>query len=454
MLMAERRRKIYYGWWIVVCSALVLFMGLGLGLYTFPVFYPALIHHFGWSRGEVVAGGSLLMIVLGVMSPFTGALLDRYGARTILAAGLMTVGAALFTFPFIHSLGQFYGACVLLGLGLCGVSHMPNQVLIANWFVERRGLAVGLVSAGVGVGGAVGPLLVTSLIDHYGWRAGFVGMGAAVGAIPLVFVLLVIKSRPQDMGLVPDGRPLLPDQKHVIETNPLITSSEATLAAAVRTSPFWILFAAIFLISALMYTINQHLFIYLRDQGFASQQAARALSMILGTMAVGKIVFGALSDRFNRRNVMLTSFLLVAGSSLSLLVAPHLSVIYIFAAVFGLGFGGVFSCMPVVTAHYFGLRSLGKILGLIFLSFNLGGSLWPIATGYLFDWLGNYDLIFRLNPILGFVAVGAVWLLPRSSEAWVSLPQEIRSTKSETNSNDQNTKCNTVFRQRLGRLGF
>jgi MFS family permease len=413
MLMAERRRKIYYGWWIVACSALILSIGLGLSLYTFPIFYPALIHHFGWSRGEVVTGGALLMVVLGAMSPFTGALLDRYGAKTILAAGLITVGAALFTFPLIHSLGQFYGACILLGLGLCGVSHMPNQVLVANWFVERRGLAVGLVSAGVGVGGAVGPLLVTSLIDHYGWRAGFVGIGVAVWAIPFVLVLLVIKSRPQDMGLVPYGQPVLPDQNHDIETNPLITSCEATLTVTMRTSPFWILFGAIFLISALMYTVNQHLFIYLRDQGFASQLAARALSLILGTMAVGKIVFGALSDRFNRRNVMLASFLLVAGSSLSLLVALRPSIIYMFAAVFGLGFGGIFSCMPVIAAHYFGLRSLGKILGLIFLSFNLGGSLWPIVTGYLFDRLGNYDLIFRLNPIIGFVAVGAVLLLPR-----------------------------------------
>ena len=424
METAVRLRRIYYGWWVVATSALVLFIGLGLSLYTFPVFYPALIHHFGWSRGDVVIGGSLLMVVVGVMSPFTGIILDRYGARTMLAVGLVTVGAALLVFSFVQSLWQFYGACLLLGLGLGGVSHMPNQVLIANWFVEKRGLAVGLMSAGVGVGGAVGPVAVTYLIDHFNWRMGFTAMGAAVWAIPLVLVVLVIKSRPQDIGLQPDGAPVSNSQDVGLEDVAWAVPEDATFAQAVHTSKFWILFWAIFLISAAMYTVNQHLFVYLRDQGFTSQQAARALSLILGMMAVGKIVFGAVSDRVNRRDVMLVSFLLVAGSSGCLLVAPRPNFIYGFAAVFGLGFGGVFSCMPVVTAQYFGLRSLGRILGLIFLSFNLGGSLWPMATGYLFDRLGNYDLIFLLNPIMGFVAAGAMLLLPRFQVARVTQPLE------------------------------
>jgi MFS family permease len=422
MLMAERFRAIYYGWWVVFSSAIVLFMGLGFGLYTFPVFYPALTESFGWSRGEVVTGGSLLMVVLGVMSPFIGMILDRIGAKVILTIGVMTVGVALFAFVVVGSLWQFYVACLLLGLGLCGVSHMPNQVLITNWFNEKRGLAIGSINAGVGIGGTVGPILVTYLINHYGWRAGFAGMGAAVVAIPLLLVIFVIKRCPQDIGLLPDGRENNDEfrtqndeqiRKSVHHSSFIIHHSD--LFRAVRTGRFWLLFWAIFLISAMMFTISQHLVVYLRDKGFASQQAASTLSLVLFMSAVGKLLFGALSDHLNRRNVMLISFLLLTGSSLCLLVAPRPSLIYPFAVAFGLGFGGVFSNMPLVTAEYFGLRALGKILGLIFLSFNFGGSLWPIAAGYLFDWLGNYDVVFLINPILGFAATGAVLWLPRSS---------------------------------------
>ncbi|RMG56083.1 MAG: MFS transporter [Acidobacteria bacterium] len=413
--MPRTERKIYYGWWVVLSSAIVLFVGLGFGLYTFPVFYPALIESFGWSRGEVVTGGALLMVILGIMSPFTGMTIDRYGAKRIVMFGVVTVGAALLLFTLVNSLWQFYAACFLLGLGLCGVSHMPNQVLIANWFVQKRGLAVGLISAGVGLGGAVGPLLVTSLIDHYGWRAGFAGMGVAVWAIPLALAAWVIKSHPQEMGLLPDGAtiPSQPKEMHLHHRPQWVST---TFGRAVRTGDFWILFSAIFLISAMMYTISQHLVVHLRDKGFPSTQAAGALSIILGMSSAGKLLFGLLSDRFDKRNVMLITFILLAGSSLALLMPPRLSVIYTFALIFGLGYGGIFSCMPVVTAEYFGLGALGKILGLVFLSFNLGGSLWPIAAGYLFDAVGNYDVVFALNPLMGFIAAGLLLFLshPRS----------------------------------------
>ncbi len=415
MIAHRAERKIYYGWWVVLSSAIVLFVGLGFGLYTFPVFYPALIESFGWSRGEVVTGGALLMVILGIMSPFTGMTIDRYGAKRIVMFGVVMVGTALLLFTLVHSLWQFYAACFLLGLGLCGVSHMPNQVLIANWFVQKRGLAVGLISAGVGLGGAVGPLWVTSLIDHHGWRAGFAGMGVAVWAIPLVLAAVVIKNRPQDMGLLPDGAATPPPRSRAHSRHRLRWAS-ATFGQAVRTGDFWILFSAIFLISAMMYTISQHLFVHLRDKGFPSTQAAGALSIILGTSSAGKLLFGALSDRLDKRNVMLITFILLAGSSLALLMPPRLSLIYAFALTFGLGYGGIFSCMPVVAAEYFGLGALGKILGLIFLSFNLGGSLWPIAAGYLFDAVGNYDLVFALNPLMGFTAAGLLLFLsdPRS----------------------------------------
>ena len=161
-----------------------------------PVFYPELVKSFGWSRASVAAGGSIRLLLVGSMAPLIGILVDRFGTKAVLIVGASGTGLALAMLSFTDSISEYYLFCFLLGLSLSGIHHMPNHLLVANWFTRKRGLAISLVTTAVGVGGVLIPLIATFLISDLGWRGAFLALASFL-AIPLLMILLLVKERPE-----------------------------------------------------------------------------------------------------------------------------------------------------------------------------------------------------------------------------------------------------------------
>ncbi len=227
---------------VVAASFSILLVTVGIGLYGPPVFLVPLQEHFGWSRAAIAGGSALAALTAGSASPLVGFLVDRHGARKVMAVGALVMGTGFCLLSSVQSLWQLYALNVIAALGIACVAWLPNQALISNWFTRKRGQAMGLTLAGIGFGGLAMPPLASFLIEEFGWRVAFASLGSMVLLIVFSVVLAVVRSRPEDVGLLPDGEPMNPGETS--ETAAQAGPEAATglsLGESVRTGAFWIL---------------------------------------------------------------------------------------------------------------------------------------------------------------------------------------------------------------------
>lgn len=404
-------KKLFYGWWVALGSFATLFTIVGILYYGFPVFYPHLIKEFQWSRAATTAGYAISTLIIGpVFGISAGILIDRYGSKRIMLAGIITAGLALLCFAWMRSLAQFYIFYFLHTIGYACAGPVPNQVLISQWFNRLRGRAMGLAYLGIGIGGTVAPLLAHYLITRSGWREAFRILGAAVllGLLPLVFVL--VKAKPADQGLLPDGS--LPKADSAVAAGHA-RACDFTFQEAFRTRAFWAIASGSFLSIAAIGAIIQHLVLYLRDAGFSGQKASEILSFLLISSIAGRVIMGYLADIFPKKYVMLAAYLCVGSVVPLLFLVNWFPIVYVFAFVFGFGMGADYMMIPLVTAELFGLSSMGKIMGVIFVTDTVGQALFPVLVGHIFDRTGSYQLGFVLSTASALLGAAAVLAIPR-----------------------------------------
>jgi len=333
---------------------------------------------YGWSAAQASAGGSIVLLLIGVLGPFIGRLTDRFTPKKVLLAGMCVGAVALALLSTIAGLAQFYAFCVLLGIGTAAVSLVPTSMLIAPWFSTRRGLAVGLINAGVGVAGFIAPNLTRKLIETFSMSYAFVAL-AALMAIPLAMTLALVRGAP--------GAPA--------------AASRHTLTRAgdvIRMPMFWMFGFGLFFAAHTLTGIQQHLALYMTGHHVTPANAAFALSMLLGASAIGKIAGGAIADRFSSRVSLLSSIVcLAAGIGGLLAVEPGSAAVYWSAATFGLGYGGVFNAPPLIAFEHFGTERVGTILGLFMMFFGVGTSSGGLVAGLIFDRTQNYANSFTLD---------------------------------------------------------
>jgi len=410
-------REVYYGWWIVGASFSILFVTVGVGLYAPPIFLVPLQNHFGWSRAAIAGGAAVGALTVGLASPVVGILIDRYGSRKIMTAGALVMGCAFCLFGGIRSLWQLYALNVIAAIGIASVAWIPNQTLISNWFDRIRGRAMGIALAGIGFGGFAMPPLADFLITNFSWRFAFAGLGSLVLLIVVTVTLALVRSRPEDMGLLPDGELRVaegPAGDPTHETREEAGTEGLSLAESVRTSAFWVLSLAHVLWTFGSMSIIGHLPAFLTDQGF-EKLAAGALSMAIGCSVVGRLSFGVLADRFTKKRIMSLTLILHALAVLCLFRIHSFWAIPAFVILFGLGLGGGAVVVPLLIGEYFGLRAFAKVLGVITISATLGAATGPVVTGRIFDVTGSYDLAFTLH-IASFMAAGvAIYVLRKPS---------------------------------------
>jgi MFS family permease len=415
--MRDGMRGAFYGWWIVAASFLILLITVGTGLYAPPVFLVPLEDHFGWSRAAIAGGASVAAVTAGLISPFVGGLIDRYGARKVMTAGALVMGGAFVSMGLIRSLWHLYALNVAGALGIACVAWIPNQTLISNWFDRKRGLAMGITLAGIGFGGFAMASLAGILVDRIGWRLAFASLGCLILLLVVTIVIAVVRSRPADLGLLPDGGPVDPHGAPAAEGGEARELMGLDLSESIRTGALWVLFAVHLLWTFGSMSIIGHLAAFLTDQGFEAPIAARSYGSAILISVLGRVTFGVSSDRYSKRAIMSAAMVIQALAVVFLFGEHSLAALAAFLFLFGMGLGGGSVLIPLLVGDFFGLRAFGKILGLLMIAATLGAAVGPVVTGRIFDLSGSYDLAFILDIASMGAAGVAIHFLRRPRQA-------------------------------------
>ncbi|MGH9616739.1 MAG: MFS transporter, partial [Acidobacteriaceae bacterium] len=269
-------KVVFYGWWIVAAAFLNLFFTTGVVYYGFPVFYPAFVASLGFSRAQVTQGFLLGALVVGLpVGIFAGALIDRVGARNVILTGIGLIGVPLFLMGRMTHFWQYELLCIVEMVGYTIAGPIANQVLISQWFRERRGQAMGYAYLGLGLGGVIAPLAANFLIRSFGWRTALEISGIVIMAVLFPVGIWVTRSSPAEMGLLPDGATTAP-----LETLNATASDSSPIAAAVRTANFWLILLGATLILSAINAVIQQFILFLRDQGYSTRSASHVLSVL------------------------------------------------------------------------------------------------------------------------------------------------------------------------------
>jgi MFS family permease len=391
------------GWLMVVAGFFILMVSWGTQ-FSFSVFFAPLAGEFGWDRASTSGIFSLSILLFGVGSIFAGRLTDRWGPRYVVAAGGILMAGGLLLSSSIQSLWQlylFYG--VTIGLAV-SAGWGPLAATVPRWFPARRGLAMGIMSIGISVGILVIPLLSSHLITAFGWRLSFAILGLVTGTV-IIGSTFLMKKEP------PSGEESGEEKEEHLASLLSLPPGSLSLTEALGTRVFWMFFAGYLLWCTGFYMISVHLVVYGIDLGFSPAGAALGMSLIGGGGILGKFLMGLLSDRIGPRKVMGVNLILQALCIFGLIFSRSASSFYLFAALFGFGYGGTGPQIPLVVAQFFGLSSLGVILGVLILSGQIGGAIGPLLAGKIFDLTRSYSLGFLTGGICVLLSSLLVFLL-------------------------------------------
>jgi MFS family permease len=404
----------YYGWVIAGLSIVSLSFWFGFRT-TFSIFFVALTDHFHWGRAETAGVQSLAMFVYTLMAPIVGGLVDRLGPRRVVLPGTVLMGVGLFFCTRIETLTQFYLFFGLIaGTGATCLSIVPFTVILAHWFEKKRGMANGLAGMGIGIGPLFFVPLLQYLINFRGWEFAFVIFCLLVFFIPLPLNAFLLRHRPQDMGLLPDGEIQIADQKAgtVENLHPLLAGDEERFREVIRTARFWALICFPCLAVFGVYIVIVHNVRYLVDVGVEKMWAA-SLFAAIGALSSGfRFFWGWISDRVGRQiTFTLGSICLSSGIFFLLLVQvfPVHTFIYLFALFFAAGWGVTAPMFMSIAADFYQGKNFGLIYGIVEGMIGIGGASGAWVAGFIFDHSGSYLWAFVLSILLNFMSIFLVW---------------------------------------------
>ena len=408
------RVPFFYGWVIVAVTFVT--MGIGVNARTaFSLLFPPILDEFHWDRGVTAGAFSFGFIVSGILSPLIGRMMDRFGPRSVMELGTGLMAAGFLLAPFTSEPWHLYLTIgVLVGGGSVCLGYSGQSLYLPNWFVRTRGLAIGLAFSGVGLGSVTLLSWVQSAILGAGWREACWMLGLLI-LIVLTPINLLLRKRPEDLGLRPDGdaardASAAPRPSNIVD--PAWAATDWTLGRAVRTARFWWLALGYFGALYAWYAVQVHQTKYLQEIGFSANRAAWALGLVSLIGVAGQISLGHLSDRIGREWVWAISNLGFVICYLALLMLRHdPSMFWLYlmvAAQGGLGYG-LTAVMGAMVAEIFQGPHFGGIFGTVMLAALLGGAAGPWLTGALHDALGDYTLAFWLGVFMSVLSALAIW---------------------------------------------
>ncbi|WP_185928860.1 MFS transporter [Sphingomonas sp. IC081] len=390
----------YRGWGVVLGAAIGLAFSPGPLIFgSIGLFAPHMHEAFGWTVGQIMLALTFLNVASALASPFTGHLIDRLGVRRVLFPSMLLLAAGFVTIAFaVQNLTELYFVCFLWGILTVGTQSISYTKLIAGWFVQRRGLAVGLAAAGLGIGYAIVPVVAVGLIKFAGWRAALAMLGGIVLILPLLANLVLARPRPASFS--GNG-----------ETLPGMTLSEVR-----RTATFWQIMFAILLASTALTGVIPNIALFVTDRGFTASEAALVTSTYGISTILGRVLVGWLADRILVSRVAIAFFSLSAfGFALAALFAGTASfpMLLLIALTIGLGFGAESDVIALFIARYFGQRSFGRIYGYMLASFVIGASLGPVLFSFGREQFGSYEAPMLIAAIVMSVSALALAGLSR-----------------------------------------
>ena len=401
-----RPGRLFYGWFIVAVAFAANFMATGVGFYVFNAFMKPLCELRGWTRADINLGPVIGGAVSLICTLAYGTLVMRTGPRALMALGAIVSGLAFALLGQARTIGQFYLGFILLFAGNGALAGIVANTAVNDWFVKKRGRALGLANIGISLSGAVLPFAAMLLIERTDLARAFLWIGAAI-ALVAPAAWLVVRDRPEDHGLHPDGA-----VGEEAERLAKIAAAESragfwTLSDVVRSATFWKLGVVYALAMAGVVGVMFQLAPRFEDVGFDSRAAMLMMSVTALLGALGKYFWGSLCDRFEPRRVV-AALIATTAAGLGLgLVQGSLAALVLFIAVFGFAMGGVVSTTPVLIGHFFGraayasvARVLGRVVRLQVVGYYLMGRSFKIT--------GSYDAAYAIFIALDLIAAALV----------------------------------------------
>jgi MFS family permease len=383
------------------------FIWSGCGYYAFSLFVHPLQGAFGWERSAVMAALTIASVLSGLLSPLAGAIIHRWGAKKVIVIAALIFGAGMFGLSTINSLVEFYLYSALMGVGMTGIGPIPASTIVTQHFHERRGHAIGIMAAGIGLGGLVlSPVIGGLLIPSFGWRVAYIIL-AAFSALVLIPVTL-LALRPAVKSAVPVGEP---------ELQPHASLSGITLKQSLAAPAFWLIMVVVFLLQVSQAGAIQNQVPYMNDLGYPVALASLCLGIIGLMSAVGKYVFGWLCDRIRANHASVVGMALqISGILLLINLTPASpgSMAITYALVLGFGTGSWLPTMSMMVSENFGAREYARIFGAVCLSQALGMAFSPLFTSLVFNHTGNYRITFFCLLALYVISAPAALLIRKA----------------------------------------
>lgn len=384
---------------IVSAAFLSLLAIVGFAYYGIPFYFDFIMKELGWSRATLTSGNAIGKLLVGPLFGFiAGWMIDRHGPRRMMMIGAIFAGISLIGLSITASLWMFYSFYIFNALGYVFGGPLPCQVLLSRWFDKNRGKAMGIAYLGIGTGGALVPLISAGLEKNFGWHIALCTLGFFVILIAFPMAIF-IKDSPSKS----------------IASNK--TDTFVPIKSILNKRSFYLLAIGSMCSIGAVGGVVQHLKLYLRDLEFTQSQAAHVMSLVLLSSLAGRVLMGWLADIIRRKYVMILIYMIVASAIPFLLVPDFPGRIYIFAVIFGIGLGGDYMIIPLMAGDLFGVRALGRTMGIILVSDGVIEAVSPVLVGYLYnDVSKSYSIGFIM--LICFAITGAIIVsfLPKTGE--------------------------------------
>jgi MFS family permease len=397
----KSEQKIFYGWWIVVGSFFLNFAGIGIIMNTMGIFIKPVVESLGFTRGGFTLYFTVAALAMMVMAPVMGKLLERYDIRLIMTISTTMMAVSFALFSQCRTLMQFYICAIFLGIGSAGSHIIPVSMMITNWFIYKRGLAMGIVFAATGVGGLIFNPLANWIIMNYNWQAAYGIFGLIIGVFSIPTAIFIVRAKPTDKGLLPLGGEAALAQQSDTEQEGL------TATEAFRTRTFWLLALIILLIAVANMGVLHHIVPYLTDLGFSTTTAATLMSLHMAMLIIGKVLAGGLADRFG---LLKSYLLLMVGLTISIALlygVQWLWMAVVFNVLFGFSIAVRTVLPPLMTAKVLGQKHFAVIYGFLNIFTTLGTAVGVPLSGFIYDATKSYYMAFALYIVLCIITAAA-----------------------------------------------
>lgn len=414
-----RKPNIFYGWWIVLSAGIVQWYSSAVFWRGFPPFFDAILNTFGWSTAATGAAVSIQRSESGLISPFVGTVIKKFGPKRVMAFGIFLTGGSFIWMSKMQNLWEFYCAITILTLGMSFGTFIIFLAVVGNWFNKNRGKAISMLMAGAGLGGITIPLIVLG-IEEFGWRNMIfsVGLGFWILGFP---TSLILRGDPEDYGQYPDGEEPTSDSNSIETTDG--KNIGFSVKEALRNGNFWKLALAAG-ISQSVFTSNLFHLTSFKEFGLTTTFAATIIGLSWWGDISGRIVVGFITDKYDRKKLLTISFTLLTLGILGVSIIgsqneyeyldKNLGIV-LFVVFFGLGFGSSVPLRLTLAADYFGRKNYGSMVGILNTVGAVFGTLSPLLIGLTKDFTGDYKYAYYILTFMMIFSIPLVISLKKNN---------------------------------------